>query len=371
MARIAVAEDDPGTRKLLSVVISRMGHEVFEAVDGAQAWELIRKLRPAVIVSDVTMPGMNGFELLERVRKDPELALTPFILLTSLQERKDMRQGMRMGADDFITKPFQSTELRDAINAQLNKQATRRAEQAQAIQGSLGDALEEQARDLTDQYEDRLARALSEQWPSGNPGQVESSLSEATVLFGNVCSYRDWFNVLSADEVGQLVKRFYERSGDTVFLFGALGMQLVDEGVVAVFADKSDARGTSHSLRATRAALGLRSAAASLRSFVQQQFPDRELPLLEIGVALHSGPVSMMRLEGLLGGAPQIVPVGETVADTIAIQRHAQTAPGKVTVSVGVLRRITGAVKPGKRQLLSLPQRGNPVDVCEVEPLVP
>jgi CheY-like chemotaxis protein/class 3 adenylate cyclase len=366
MALIAIAEDDPGTRKLLSVVLQRMGHEVVEAGDGDAAWALVREHRPAVIVSDVEMPGMSGFGLLEKVRQDADLALTPFILLTSLQERKSMRQGMRMGADDYITKPFQSDDLRDAVAAQLNKQEIRHAAQAMALKGSLESALEEQARDLIYRYEDQLAHALNEQWPSQRPGEIESHLDHATVLYVELSSYPEWVARLSANELSVLLKRFYEGCGDTVFLFGAATMQFVGEGVLALFSPRPEETATASSLRAARAALGLRASVGGLRSFVDQQFQGRALPQADLGVCLHSGPVSMMRLEGLLGGATQLVPVGETVVDTQAIQRHALTESGRLTVSVPVLRSIMGAVQPGKRQLLNLPHRSNPVDVCEV-----
>lgn len=369
MALIAVAEDDPGTRKLLSVVLTHMGHEVVSAADGRAAWALVREHRPDLIVSDVNMPGMNGFDLLEAVRKDPALATTPFILLTSLQERRDMRQGMRLGADDYLSKPFQSRELREAVDAQINKHAIRLAAQDMLVQHAVDGALLEQASHLTDQYEGRLARALSEQWPTSQPCQEASRFDQATVLVADIRHYPEWLTALSADELGELLKRFYENSGDTVFLFSATAMQFVGEGVMAVFADRDDAPTAPHSLRAVRAAFGLRNAAASLRNFIEQRFAGRHLPRFDVGMALHSGPVAMMRLEGLLGGATQVVPVGETVTDAMAILRHAPSGEAPVTVSVSVLRSITGAVQPARRYLVQLPQRAEPIDVCRIEPL--
>jgi len=79
--------------------------------------------------------------------------------------------------------------------------------------------------------------------------------------------------------------------------------------------------------------------------------------------------VAMMRLEGLLGGATQTVPVGETVVDTIALQRNALQEHGPITVSVSVLRSVTGAVRPLHRYLAQLPHRPEPMDVCAVGPL--
>lgn len=369
MAVIVVAEDDAGTRKLLTVVLQRMGHEVHDAPDGAIAWDLVCSTRPDLVISDVNMPRMNGFELLDRVRSHPQLMLTPFVLLTSLQERKDMRMGMRMGADDYITKPFQSGELRDAVQAQLDRLATREAAQELHVRHVVTGALEVQARALGDDFEDRLAQALNEQWPGGDrAAQSEQHLARATVLSAGIQDYPAWLQALSADALSLLLRRFYDNSGDTVFLFGATTLHFVGEGVVAVFADHDTAVSAPHSLRAIRAAWGLRSAAAGLQAFVARQFPGRALPRFDVGIALHSGPVALMRLEGLLGGAAQTVPVGQTVAQAIALQRHAPAMQGTVTVSVPVLRAVTGAVRPVRRHLITLPGHAEPMDVCAVEP---
>jgi CheY-like chemotaxis protein len=369
MARIVVAEDDPGTRKLLSVVLEKMGHEVLAAADGQSGWALTRTHRPDLVVSDVNMPGMSGFELLDAVRKDPDLLLTPFILLTSLQERKDMRQGMRMGADDYLTKPFQSRDLREAVHAQINKSSLRAAAQALQVQTALSGALAQQAQALGDDFEDRLALALNEQWPTGSPAQQTDSHDHATVLCVGVLNHAQWVQALSAGELGQVLKRFYENSGDTVFLFGASTLQFVGDGVVAVFTEKGATHSAPHSLRAVRAALGLKNATVAVDRFIAQHFPERALPRFEVRMALHNGPVAMMRLEGLLGGATQTVPVGETVVDTIALQRNALQEHGPITVSVSVLRSVTGAVRPLQRYLAHLPHRPEPMDVCAVGPL--
>ncbi len=373
MALVVVAEDDVGTRKLVSVALGNQGHEVLSAGDGISAWALVREHWPDVIVSDVNMPGMTGFELLQRVREHADVGQTPFILLTSLQERRDMRQGMNLGADDYITKPLRPRELVDAVAAQLGRQAMRQAARALQVQAALTEALEEQAWALQEQYEKRLARELSEQWPGQASGEDNTSHPDATVLFADIRHYPAWLSELNPVEMGVLLKRFYEHSGDTVHLFGASALQFVGEGVLAVFADTgasiTAATTAPHSLRATKAALGLRKAAAGMAGFVQRQFPGRPLPAFEVGVALHRGPVGMTRMDGLLGGNPQHIPVGETVVDVMALQRHASALPGAITLTVPVLRSVTGAVRPVARTLLSLPHRREPMDVCSVEPL--
>ena len=369
MALVVVAEDDSGTQKLVSVVLKNQGHEVLCAGDGQGAWALIREHWPDVVVSDVNMPGMSGFELLQRVREDAQVGQTPFILLTSLQERRDMRQGMNLGADDYITKPLRPRELVDAVQAQLNRQNVRRAASTLHVQTALAEALEEQAWALHEQYEQRLARELSEQWPGDAQTQGARAYPEATVLFADIRQYPAWLGELSPADMGLLLKRFYENSGDTVHLFGASALQFVGEGVLAVFADEEPSPTAPHGLRALKAALGLRSAATGMAGFVRGQFPGRALPAFDVGIALHGGPVAMMQLDGLLGGHTQLIPVGETVVDAMAMQRHAPPGQGSITVSVPVLRSVTGAVRPLNRYLLNLPHRAEPMDVCAVEPL--
>lgn len=121
MAVIVVMEDDAGTRTLIASVLRKEGHEVVSAEDAAKGLALLEARPPDLIISDVQMPGINGFEMLASVRRHPRLSGIPVILLTSLHERVHMRIGMTAGADDYITKPFRPAELREAVNAQLRK----------------------------------------------------------------------------------------------------------------------------------------------------------------------------------------------------------------------------------------------------------
>lgn len=368
MAQILVAEDDAGTLKLLSVSLQNRGYKVQTAADGVSAWAQIQEQRPDVVISDIDMPGMTGFELLSRVRENADVGLTPFILLTSLQERRAMRQGMTLGADDYITKPLRPREVVDAVAAQLNRQATRQAAQALQVKAALSEALAEHSWDLQDRYEKRLARELSERWPGHSETDVSSQYDDATVLFADIRDCRAWLSQLNPTEMAQLLTRFYEQSGDTVHLFGASVLQFVGEGVLAVFADSEPTATAPHPLRAVKAAFGLQKSAAGMAEFVQRSFPGRKLPPFHVDVALHGGPVAMMKLQGYLGGNPQLIPVGEAVADTLAMQRNANALLGNVTVSIPLLRRVTGAVRPCVRYLLSLPNRQGPMDVCSIDP---
>jgi signal transduction histidine kinase len=105
---------------------------VIQACDGEAAIELLAQVQPALIVSDVRMPGMDGFTLCERVRADPGFAQVPFIFLTARGERADIRRGMGLGADDYLVKPFEPEELLSAVRARLTRVADAQAALAKA-----------------------------------------------------------------------------------------------------------------------------------------------------------------------------------------------------------------------------------------------
>ncbi len=372
MAVILIVEDDPGTLRLLKVTLLRQGHDVLECNDGEEAWASIRSTRPDLVISDIGMPGMNGYELLSRIRHDTEVALTPVILLTSLQQRQSMRHGMSLGADDYLTKPFQRQELIDAVDAQLEKQALRAAAQDRHIRARLDDALQTQAED----YEARLASELNQQWPgaSSDLAQADIPAVEGYVLCAGILEHDRWSALLPPPDWARLLKRFHESCGDTIHLFNASHMQFGGEAVVALYADPEhppddDAQAvvTSPGLRAVKAALGLRRSVAALRSFIERQFPGQGLPLFDIGMSLHSGPVGLVRLEGLIGGSVQTVPVGQTVTDALAIQRHAEGSGTPITITATALRDVSGAVRAVQRYQLPLPHLAQPMDVCRVE----
>ncbi len=369
MALILVAEDDTGTRMLLTAVLERSGHDVVQAEDGLKAWGALRTYRPDVVVSDINMPGLTGIELLEQVRSDQDLALTPVILLTSLQERRDERLAMSKGADDYITKPFMAAELLDAVAAQLNRNATRAALQDLRVQGAVNQALQEQARHLGDEYEQRLATALSEQWPGQAQGQQARLCNDASVLCVRLEPVRHLTMQLEPMNLARMLKRFHECVGDTVYLFGAAVLQGAGDQLVAVFDDQKDTPSSTHVLRALKAAFALRQAEATLEAFgLSKMGRNNDHPPLAIRVGMQLGPVALTSLEGLLGGTLQSMPVGQAVLDARDLAACATLQERRVMVSVPVMRRITGAVAQLDRQLLSVPGRDSPLDACAVEP---
>lgn len=122
--KILVVEDETPIRKNLVMLLRMNGYEVIDAPDGRAALQLAREQLPTLILSDVMMPVLDGFGLLEQLRQDPLTSAIPLIFLTARSDRSDMRRGMNLGADDYLSKPFSREEVLDAVAARLRRSQT-------------------------------------------------------------------------------------------------------------------------------------------------------------------------------------------------------------------------------------------------------
>ncbi len=108
---VLIAEDEPHILESLQFLLERAGLRTATAHDGAQAIRSIHELRPALVILDVTMQHHSGFEVLKRVRADPELSATRILILTAKGQEADRRTSAELGADKYITKPFSNKDL--------------------------------------------------------------------------------------------------------------------------------------------------------------------------------------------------------------------------------------------------------------------
>ena len=121
MARILLVEDDAPLLDVMRCLLEAEGHEVCPAVNGKQALDLFVSTRPNLVVSDIMMPEMNGYELLEAVRILPEGITIPFLFLSARTERSDVDRARSLGVDDYLFKPFEAPELINAVRARLDR----------------------------------------------------------------------------------------------------------------------------------------------------------------------------------------------------------------------------------------------------------
>ena len=121
MKKILVIEDEPEMRRNLATILKLEKFEVVAAEDGTEGVVAAKRENPDLILCDVMMPGMDGYQVLQALREHPPTMLTPFVFLTAKGEKADFRAGMNLGADDYLTKPVARVDLLNAITARLKR----------------------------------------------------------------------------------------------------------------------------------------------------------------------------------------------------------------------------------------------------------
>ena len=121
MKKVLIIEDEPHMRQNVATLLKLEGYRVLEAPNGRIGVEVALAERPDIILCDITMPDMDGFSVISIVRSTPSMNTVPFIFLTARGDPKNVRAGMNLGADDYLPKPFTTTDLLAAIEARMNR----------------------------------------------------------------------------------------------------------------------------------------------------------------------------------------------------------------------------------------------------------
>ena len=121
LATVLIADDEPSMRLLVHATIESDDYKVLEAADGDEAWTLIEKFKPLLVLLDVQMPGRTGLEILGMIKSDPSLSATRVILLTARALAADVEAGMTAGADFYLTKPFSPLDLLTRVEEALRR----------------------------------------------------------------------------------------------------------------------------------------------------------------------------------------------------------------------------------------------------------
>jgi putative two-component system response regulator len=140
---ILVADDQASNRELFSELLTAQGLKVITAADGAAALDQLSRVATDLVLLDVMMPQLNGFEVCEKVKANPDTYLIPVILVTGLSDKESRIEGIRVGADDFLTRPVDRTELLARVRSLLKlKQRTDELERAESVLFSLARSIE-------------------------------------------------------------------------------------------------------------------------------------------------------------------------------------------------------------------------------------
>jgi CheY-like chemotaxis protein len=310
MANVLLIEDDEAQRFVAAFALKKAGHQVREAPDGPQGVAAARAEPPEVIVCDVMMPGMTGYEVVAELRADVELATVPIILLTAMSDRKHMRQGMTAGADDYLTKPYRPDELREAIETVLS----RRQVQQEAFRSSV-----------------HLQREINGRWTQADKSSdlhYEHAYLLLADLLGNAPGDSD-------GGLAERVKQAQRQARDTLYLFGATQVLPYGPKLMAVFDGNGATKTTPAKMRVLRAAIALAKTAPRDRT---------------ISVALHQGAVALVAVNDALHGdqGHALVP-GESVTTVLALEEFGAANGWRITGSAAMVKALDEQASVGRR----------------------
>jgi CheY-like chemotaxis protein len=333
MAQVLLIEDDVAQRMIASFALRKAGHEVREAADGEQGLVAARAAPPEVVVCDVMMPGLSGYEVVAALRADPALANVPVILLTAMSDRQHMRQGMTAGADDYLTKPYRPDELSQAIASVLARREAQQKAFIDSMSGMVENALEEQKEELGRQYESRLQREIAARWKRSVAPGADVHYEQAFVLVADLLG-----STLqqAGRDLAERLKQAQQTALDTFYLFGAQHVLPAGGKVIAVFGD--DASMTAPvEVRAVRAAVALAKGAP------------RERP---VTLGLHAGAITLVAVnDGLHGDHGQAPVPGETMDRVGALEETAAASGWRIAVSPAVQAALGERGAFGRRSI--------------------
>ena len=331
-ASILVIEDDAIQRLAIVGILQRVGHRVLWAVDGEQGLEMARQSRPDLIVCDVVMPGMNGYQLVTSLRQEAGLSEVPVIMLTSMTERAQVRVGMTAGADDYLAKPLNAAELREAVTALLSRRKARRDEIVGEIKDKFLAALEGQKQSLANLYEQRLFKELNSRWEdSGRYNEAleyPDSIVLAVDLFSAILSRQS-----PSEDLAAAVRQGYQNARDTLYLFGARHLVPQGDTLLAVFVPTPGTDVAAFRIRTLRGALALVKAGSTDSGMT---------------VALHVGSATLVHVTDPLHGDAGSVLTGDTAPAATALQAFARESKWRVGCSATLLEGLDGQVVTGR-----------------------
>jgi class 3 adenylate cyclase/CheY-like chemotaxis protein len=330
-ARILVVDDTPMNVKLLEGVLAGHGYAVVTAPSGPVALERVRADQPDLILLDVVMPEMSGYEVCRRLRADEATRLLPIVMVTALDPATERVKGIEAGADDFLTKPINQPELLARVRSLLRIRALH-AELAE-----LNRTLEQRVRDQVAQLErlGRLRRFFSPQLAdlivAGDAADpLQSHRREVTVVFLDLRGFTAFAETAEPEEVMTVLREYHAEMGKLILAAEGTLERFTGDGMMIFFNDPVEV--PDPAARAVRMAATMRERIAGLTETWRKRGFD-----LDFGIGIAQGYATI----GAIGfeGRWDYGAIG-TVTN-LAARLCGEAKPGQILLS----RRVAGGVE--------------------------
>ena len=331
--KILVVDDQPKNVKLLADVLTVKGYDVITSDSGAGALERIREEKPDLVLLDVMMPGMTGYEVCQTVRADAAVRVLPIVLVTALDPSERIK-GLEAGADDFVTKPVNQLELLARVRSLLRIKAL--YDQVEAQKAELADwnrTLEQRVAEGVAQLDrlSRMKRFFSPQvaeliLTGGADDPLKSHRREITVVFLDLRGFTAFTETADPEEVMGVLREYHAAMGELIMAHQGTLERFAGDGIMIFFNDPVPLPNPAE--QATRMALAMQARFAQLSvGWVKRGYD------LQMGIGVAQGYATI----GAIGFEGRIDYGAIGVVTNLAARLCGEAKGGQILVSQRVL----------------------------------
>ena len=340
-AKVLVVDDTPANVKLLADLLAIKGYAVATARSGEEALAQVAAERPDLILLDVMMPGMSGYDVCRQLRSDPETALLPIVLVTSLDPQQERLKGIASGADDFLAKPINQPELFARVQSLLRikrlheetkRQAAQLAEWSATLERRVAEQVAENERlsKLKRFFSPQLAELIVQ---GGSEDPLRSRRREIVVVFLDLRGFTAFSETFEPEEVMRTLGTYHAAMGRLVMEHEATLERFTGDGMMIFLGDPVPVENAAE--KGVRLALAMRDAALELSAGWKKRGVDLGLG---IGIAQGFATVGAIGFEGRIDyGA-----IG-TVTN-LASRLCQQAKAGEIILSQRIHSEVSGMV---------------------------
>jgi adenylate cyclase len=367
-AALLVVDDIEDNRYTLMRRLSREGYtNLTTAANGREALELLQEKPIDLVLLDIMMPEMNGYEVLERLKADPDLRHIPIIMISAVDEIESVIRCIELGAEDYLSKPFNPTLLRARVGASLERKRLHDQVRAQAADlATWNKTLEKRVADQLAEIErmGRLRRFLSPQiaaavLASGDESVLESHRRDIAVVFCDVRGFTAFAETAEPEEVTSFLREYHTRLGALIHKYEGTLERFIGDGLMVLFNDPL--RCTDPSIRAVRMAVEMRTQIKELTAKWRKQGHE-----LGFGMGISYGYATLGRIG--FEGRFDYSAVGTVV--NLAARLCEEASDGQILIDGKVLSAIEAVAETQPAGELSLKGLHRPIPAFNVCGLV-
>jgi DNA-binding response OmpR family regulator len=360
-AKVLVVDDTPLNVKMLADILIFNGHEVVTASGGQQALAQVQAEKPDIVLLDVMMPDLDGYAVCRAIRENPETAVLPVVMVTSLDPREERVKGLEAGADDFLSKPINQPELLARVRSLVRIKAYQDQVQAQARElQEWSCTLERRVEEGVKEVErlSRMKRFLSPQVAElivDSGSALKSHRAEITVVFLDLRGFTAFTELADPEEVLEVLREYHAAMGKLIMAYQGTLERFSGDGIMIFFNDPLPLDNPAE--QAVRMCIEMQSCFAQLMQMWGKRGHD-----LEMGIGVAQGFATL----GVIGfeGRQDYGALGPVC--NLASRLCGEARGGQILVSQKVMGRIEGLVVAERVGDLSLKGFHKPVPAFNV-----